>query len=738
MRNARDAKTQVSDLRRQNGTVALREAEAPSDGDADAASSVAAAAATDAPPAQDPSSASAPPAKDTARDAKRDRSTMEDEEALAKAHSDLVDTLYLRCPNDRCQTMLDPTPEACCAMQCLCCGKHFCFVCMRRYTSSKAVHEHALQEHGSVWPKVPIVKRGHLGVLTAGVLRVLDANVVAHGEAFAQRLLERAAPQLKLADLPTSREELDALAPAVGDGTGEASSASSSAAGGGASVSASAPRAGERKRKKKKRRLSASSSAAAPANASLVMAAKHQAWQAVRQLLASYTGGESEEEREKAVTKEKLCEEQEGWTVLDMASRNNEISVVRSIVAHARARGCLTELLEHTVPGVRRTPVFLAVESNNREIVEMLLEAGADCCTNDHHKQTPLMAAAMRGYAKVGMRLLQHAARESSAKLRTMLTARQHEGWNPLSIASWKGRSRVVEDIIKAFERLCRDEALANEGVVDESFNAVLKAHVHEFVDDRDVIDNPSGGMNRTALHLAAEAGHAKVVRALLYHGANASTLDSGNRSALLVASSLGHEDVAWQLTFGLEATARLPGEVDEVRKKTLSAVQKDGWTPLHAAAFSNHHRVVRLLLDFGKRKLEPAAFIDFVNAEHCGSSQRRRTSLQMAAAKAHRETIDVFAVSSATNFTATDSDAKDALDLARQELVRVQQKSKKKPKLKVRLLGEPSQRRFCLCTFDVPHIEHLFHAAAKPTIALAVQPYDLEASVDEPASLMM
>ena len=42
--------------------------------------------------------------------------------------------------------------------------------------------------------------------------------------------------------------------------------------------------------------------------------------------------------------------------------------------------------------------------------------------------------------------------------LRRMLTARQHEGWNPLSIASWKGREKVVEDIVYAFKTLSQRE----------------------------------------------------------------------------------------------------------------------------------------------------------------------------------------------------------------------------------------------------------------------------------------
>ena len=176
------------------------------------------------------------------------------------------------------------------------------------------------------------------------------------------------------------------------------------------------------------------------------------------------------------------------------------------------------------------------------------------------------------------------------------------------------------------------------------------------------------------------------------------------------------HEDVAWQLTFGIQMSARVAGEARDVRAKTLGTVseelrQKDGWTPLHAAAYSNHYRVVRLLLDFGERVLSPVDFHHFVNAEHKGKSQRRRTPLQMAAAKGHRATVDVFAAHAAANFRATDSEGRAAMDLARAELAG--QAKKERPKLRIRALGTPLSKRFCLCAVNVPDLAGV---TARPT----------------------
>lgn len=268
------------------------------------------------------------------------------------------------------------------------------------------------------------------------------------------------------------------------------------------------------------------------------------------------------------------------------------------------------------------------------------------------------------------------------------------------------------------------DFVLAMSDVVVDPRAARLARSLKEFVDDRDDRDERgggAGGINRTALHLAAEAGHAKVVRALLHHGADPRTLDSGNRSALLVAASLGHEDVAWQLTFGIEMSARVEGEARDVWSKTLGTVskelrQKDGWTPLHAAAYSNHYRVVRLLLDFGERVLSPVDFLRFVNAEHSGKSQRRRTPLQMAAARGHRATVDVFAAHAAADFRATDGEGNAAIGLARAELATLAKKER--PKLRTRALGAPQSKRFCLCAVNVPDL--LDRATIRPTAGIS------------------
>lgn len=54
--------------------------------------------------------------------------------------ADLSDALCLKCPN--CKIVLDPNPDGCCAVKCLHCATHFCWLCFNTQANSKACHAH--------------------------------------------------------------------------------------------------------------------------------------------------------------------------------------------------------------------------------------------------------------------------------------------------------------------------------------------------------------------------------------------------------------------------------------------------------------------------------------------------------------------------------------------------------------------------------------------------------------------
>lgn len=98
------------------------------------------------------------------------------------------------------------------------------------------------------------------------------------------------------------------------------------------------------------------------------------------------------------------------------------------------------------------------------------------------------------------------------------------------------------------------------------------------------------GKDGRTALMLAAEEGHAKVVTLLLDHPGGSKTIDAQDKyglTALALAARRGHEEVVEEL---LRRGADIHKEAD------------DGWPPLVKAIFCEKERVAKVLLNHGAR----------------------------------------------------------------------------------------------------------------------------------------
>ncbi len=54
----------------------------------------------------------------------------------------LLDALNLRCPNKQCRTVMDPSPDGCCAVRCAACATYTCFLCFRACKDSTSCHQH--------------------------------------------------------------------------------------------------------------------------------------------------------------------------------------------------------------------------------------------------------------------------------------------------------------------------------------------------------------------------------------------------------------------------------------------------------------------------------------------------------------------------------------------------------------------------------------------------------------------
>ncbi|MDG1875527.1 MAG: ankyrin repeat domain-containing protein [Mariniblastus sp.] len=147
------------------------------------------------------------------------------------------------------------------------------------------------------------------------------------------------------------------------------------------------------------------------------------------------------------------------------------------------------------------TALLIAATSGHAAIVRLLLGQGADWGKLDESGQTALHLAAWNGHAKVVDELLKKSD-DASPKTKT--------GYTPLHASGWQGHAEVVERLLVAG---------AEPNVAD------------------------SDGW--TPLHKAAYRGHADAVKALLRHGANKSLSNGVEMTALQMAENNGQAAVA-------------------------------------------------------------------------------------------------------------------------------------------------------------------------------------------------
>nr|XP_010962357.1 PREDICTED: kinase D-interacting substrate of 220 kDa [Camelus bactrianus] len=222
-----------------------------------------------------------------------------------------------------------------------------------------------------------------------------------------------------------------------------------------------------------------------------------------------------------------------------------------------------------------QTPLMIAAEQGNLEIVKELIKNGANCNLEDLDNWTALISASKEGHLHIVEELL---------KCGVNLEHRDMGGWTALMWACYKGRTEVVELLLSHG---------ANPSVTGLQYSvypiiwAAGRGHadiVHLLLQNGAKV-NCSDKYGTTPLVWAARKGHLECVKHLLAMGADVDQEGANSMTALIVAVKGGYTQ-----------------SVKEILKRNpnVNLTDKDGNTALMIASKEGHTEIVQDLLDAG------------------------------------------------------------------------------------------------------------------------------------------
>ncbi|XP_004582647.2 kinase D-interacting substrate of 220 kDa isoform X2 [Ochotona princeps] len=221
-----------------------------------------------------------------------------------------------------------------------------------------------------------------------------------------------------------------------------------------------------------------------------------------------------------------------------------------------------------------QTPLMLAAEQGNLEIVKELIKNGANCNLEDLDNWTALISASKEGHVHIVEELL---------KCGVNLEHRDMGGWTALMWACYKGRTEVVELLLS----YGANPSVTGLYSVYPIIWAAGRGHadiVHLLLQNGAKV-NCSDKYGTTPLVWAARKGHLECVRHLLAMGADVDQEGANSMTALIVAVKGGYTQ-----------------SVKEILKRNpnVNLTDKDGNTALMIASKEGHTEIVQDLLDAG------------------------------------------------------------------------------------------------------------------------------------------
>ncbi|XP_061887073.1 poly [ADP-ribose] polymerase tankyrase-1 isoform X2 [Entelurus aequoreus] len=270
------------------------------------------------------------------------------------------------------------------------------------------------------------------------------------------------------------------------------------------------------------------------------------------------------------------------------ACRNGDVSRVKKLVDTANVNA-------KDMAGRKSTPLHFAAGFGRKDVVDHLLQNGANIHARDDGGLIPLHNACSFGHSEVVSLLLCQGAEPN---------ARDNWNYTPLHEAAIKGKIDVCIVLMqhgadpnirntdgKSALDLAEPSAkavLTGEYKKDELLEAARSGNEEKLMallTPLNVNCHASDGRKSTPLHLAAGYNRVRIVQLLLQHGADVHAKDKGGLVPLHNACSYGHYEVT---------------ELLLKHGACVNAMDLWQFTPLHEAASKNRVEVCSLLLSHG------------------------------------------------------------------------------------------------------------------------------------------
>ena len=325
----------------------------------------------------------------------------------------------------------------------------------------------------------------------------------------------------------------------------------------------------------------------------------------------------------------------EGFTALHWAGQKNHPEVVQVLID----AGADIEVKDEE----GYSPLLRVSKSGALNVVKMLVEAGADVCVTDNKGRTCLIFAAHKGHTEtvrylVGLKdvdVNQSGDEVCSALRRAVvgnhadvvqvlidagadIETKDQKGRSPLHNAGSSGALDVLKTLVKAGADVCVTDSTGRTCLIFAAHRGHTET-VRYLVGLKDVDVNHVDTTGWPALRHAAVRNHPDVVQVLIDAGADIETRDNHDRTPLLVASQCGNlrvvkvlvkagADVCVTDNKGLTCLTLAAGLGHSETVRTLLCLPEvdvnqshnRGFTSLHCAVLKKHSDVVQLLIDAG------------------------------------------------------------------------------------------------------------------------------------------